>query len=229
MTKKPSNPSIPRKLAPQQAVPLLKRQLERLQNEIIKLSKNDPNVAAWERSTINLLTNAFGQPSGNQHPNTFDFEHANCGEPIQALAFDEYEDPHEEARRQQLKQQKRAALLKSYIEQLEDEVAVSPMSPHEGSRKADGQERFGGKVFIGHGHSPSWRELKDFLQERLGLKWDEFNRESAAGLSTKERLKVMLGAADFAFLVLTAEMNIPMEVFTQGKMSFMRRDSFKEN
>lgn len=61
------------------------------------------------------------------------------------------------------------------------------------------------RVFIGHGRSPLWRELKDFLQDRLGLDWDEFNRESVAGLPTFERIGSMLSCAKFAFLVMTAE------------------------
>src|SRR5262249_43745295 len=47
--------------------------------------------------------------------------------------------------------------------------------------------------------------LKDFLQDRLGLQWDEFNRESPAGHATKDRLEAMLDNASFAFLVMTAE------------------------
>ena len=62
-----------------------------------------------------------------------------------------------------------------------------------------------GKVFIGHGRSPLWRELKDFLFERLGLAWDEFNREAVAGFTTFERISQMLSEAEFAFLILTAE------------------------
>lgn len=62
-----------------------------------------------------------------------------------------------------------------------------------------------GKIFIGHGRSQAWRDLKDFLQDRLQLPWDEFNREPTAGLSTKERLEAMLDSASFAFLVMTAE------------------------
>ena len=49
-----------------------------------------------------------------------------------------------------------------------------------------------GKVFIGHGRSLLWRELKDFLSDRLGLGWDEFNREAVAGFTTFERLSQML-------------------------------------
>jgi len=37
--------------------------------------------------------------------------------------------------------------------------------------------RAGAKIFIGHGGSTVWKELKDFLAERLHLEWDEFNRE----------------------------------------------------
>lgn len=63
----------------------------------------------------------------------------------------------------------------------------------------------GDKVFIGHGRSPAWRELKDFLAGRLGLPWEEFNRVPVAGVSNKERLSAMLDGSCFAFLILTAE------------------------
>jgi len=61
------------------------------------------------------------------------------------------------------------------------------------------------RVFIGHGRSLIWRELKDFLQDRLCLPWEEFNRESTAGVATTARLQEMLGRSCFAFLVMTAE------------------------
>ena len=60
-------------------------------------------------------------------------------------------------------------------------------------------------VFVGHGRSHIWRELKDFLEDRLGLQVDEFNRISTAGIATTERLSAMLDAASIAFLVMTAE------------------------
>lgn len=62
-----------------------------------------------------------------------------------------------------------------------------------------------GKIFIGHGRSPLWRDLKDFISERLKLDWDEFNREPVAGFMTFERLTQMLSEAMFAFLIMTAE------------------------
>lgn len=62
-----------------------------------------------------------------------------------------------------------------------------------------------GKVFIGHGRSLVWRELKDFLEDRLHLEVAEFNEESTSGVVTMERLQKMLEASSFAFLVMTAE------------------------
>ena len=50
----------------------------------------------------------------------------------------------------------------------------------------------GSRVFIGHGHSETWRELKDFIQDRLHFVVDEFNREPIAGISTTSRLSDML-------------------------------------
>jgi predicted nucleotide-binding protein len=63
----------------------------------------------------------------------------------------------------------------------------------------------GEKIFIGHGHSLVWHELKGFIVERLKLPYDEFNAESSAGIANVARLKKMLDDAAFAFLVFTAE------------------------
>ena len=61
------------------------------------------------------------------------------------------------------------------------------------------------RVVIGHGRSPVWRELKDFISDRLGLPWDEFNRVAVAGVATTDRLGQMLETAAIALLVATAE------------------------
>ena len=50
-----------------------------------------------------------------------------------------------------------------------------------------------------------WRELKDFIGDRLGLPYDEFNRVPVAGVTNVARLSEMLDAAAIAFLILTAE------------------------
>lgn len=90
----------------------------------------------------------------------------------------------------------------------------------------------GDRVFIGHGRSPLWRELKDYIHDNLHLPWDEFNRTPVAGLSTVTRLSEMMSNAAIAFLVMTAEdeqangtsnarMNVIHEVgLFQGKLGF---------
>jgi predicted nucleotide-binding protein len=66
-------------------------------------------------------------------------------------------------------------------------------------------ERIGTRVFIGHGGSKLWRELKDFIQDRMHLPWDEFNRVPVAGVPNAVRLSEMMDNAAIAFLILTAE------------------------
>ncbi len=90
---------------------------------------------------------------------------------------------------------RRLRLLESFIAQIES----SGISHFIKSTVA------GSRVFIGHGQSPVWRELKDFINDRLNLPWDEFNREAVAGFTTFERISAMLDSACFAFLIMTAE------------------------
>lgn len=66
-------------------------------------------------------------------------------------------------------------------------------------------ERIGTNIFIGHGRSRVWKELKDFIQDRLHLPWDEFNRVPVAGFTNIARLSQMLDEAAIAFLIMTAE------------------------
>lgn len=92
----------------------------------------------------------------------------------------------------------------------------------------------GTNVFIGHGRSPIWRELKDFIEDRLGLPVDEFNRVPVAGVTNTARLSEMMDAAAIAFLVMTGEdeqpdgnvrarMNVIHEAgLFQGRLGFTR-------
>jgi predicted nucleotide-binding protein len=102
------------------------------------------------------------------------------------------------------------------------------------SRRKMVEGRIGTKVFIGHGRSPAWRELKDFVQDRLALPWDEFNRVPIAGKANVGRLSEMLDAAAIALLVMTAEdemaggerqarMNVVHEAgLFQGRLGFSK-------
>jgi len=85
------------------------------------------------------------------------------------------------------------------------ERAASHIERLRASQQAKGAVMSGQKVFLGHGRSTEWRELKDFVSDRLGLSWDEFNRVPIAGFSNIARLSEMLDNAGIAFLVLSAE------------------------
>jgi len=92
----------------------------------------------------------------------------------------------------------------------------------------------GTHIFIGHGHSPLWRDLKDFISERLKLPYDEFNQVPIAGITNTIRLSQMLDNAAIAFLIMTAEdeqsdgklrarMNVIHEAgLFQGRLGFNR-------
>lgn len=72
-------------------------------------------------------------------------------------------------------------------------------------KRARREQRVGTNVFIGHGRSPLWRELKDFVVGRLQLPYEEFNRVPVAGVTNIARLSEMLDGAGCALIVLTAE------------------------
>jgi hypothetical protein len=71
--------------------------------------------------------------------------------------------------------------------------------------RAKKSELIGTNIFLGHGRSPLWRELKDFIEGRLGRPVDEFNSVPVAGVTTTARLSELLDAAAYAFLIMTAE------------------------
>lgn len=61
------------------------------------------------------------------------------------------------------------------------------------------------KIFVGHGHDPQWRDLRDHLQDKHALKVVAYEVGPRAGLSVKEVLQTMLDQSSFALLVLTGE------------------------
>jgi predicted nucleotide-binding protein len=101
-------------------------------------------------------------------------------------------------------------------------------------RQAARAAMVGTNVFLGHGRSLLWRELKDFIEDRLKLPVDEFNRVPVAGVTNITRLSEMLDAAAIAFLILTAEdeqtngttnprMNVVHEAgLFQGRLGFTK-------
>ena len=108
-------------------------------------------------------------------------------------------------------------------------------------RRQQQSSSIGTRVFIGHGHSQLWRELKDFIQDQLGLQVDEFNRVQTAGVSTIGRLTEMMDSSGIAFLVMTGEDEQPTGELRprenvvheaglfQGRLGFQRAIVLLEN
>ena len=93
--------------------------------------------------------------------------------------------------------------LESIYEQLERYEELPSNTQH--TMNADTMNNENKKIFIGHGGSHIWRELKDFIVDTLELEYEEFNRISPAGRATSDRLKEMLEVSRIAFLVMTGE------------------------
>lgn len=104
---------IPPTMQPYQATPLLQRQIDRLE-ELKKLEYDDPQVSAWLSTTVNILNAAFGQPSGDLHPNTHALKFAHATAIHIGMTRSEHQRDHDK------RQEKRKALLQAYIEQLQD-------------------------------------------------------------------------------------------------------------
>jgi len=60
-------------------------------------------------------------------------------------------------------------------------------------------------VFIGHGRSLQWRELKDYLHEQHGYPVEAYEVGARAGHTIRDILEIMLEKSSFAILVLTGE------------------------
>lgn len=123
--------STPPTIKPQQAIPLLRQQIQRL-GEIMKLHHDDPRVDAWESTTENILNAVYGLPNGEMHPNTSKIiEYLARG----TLWYVGMRD--EDSQRSFVQsQQKRKALLEAYIEQLEMLSLAAP-SQREAAKLAE--------------------------------------------------------------------------------------------
>lgn len=90
------------------------------------------------------------------------------------------------------------------------------------------------RVFIGHGHSHLWRDLKDHLHDKHGYAIEAYEIGARAGHSVRDILERLLEESSFAILVMTAEdataeggararQNVVHETgLFQGKLGFHR-------
>lgn len=89
-------------------------------------------------------------------------------------------------------------------------------------------------IFIGHGHSMQWRDLKDHLTDKQGYTVVAYEVGERAGHTIRDILQELLVKSSFALLVLTAEdetitgerrarQNVVHELgLFQGKLGFPR-------
>jgi predicted nucleotide-binding protein len=89
-------------------------------------------------------------------------------------------------------------------------------------------------IFIGHGHSMLWRELKDHLTDKHGYRVSAYEVGARAGHAVRDILEDLLTSSSFALLVMTGEdetgegqlrarQNVIHELgLFQGKLGFSR-------
>ena len=61
------------------------------------------------------------------------------------------------------------------------------------------------RIFIGHGHSPLWRDLKDHLHEQHAYEVEAYEIGARSGHTIRDILESMLKQGTFAILVMTGE------------------------
>lgn len=98
-----------------------------------------------------------------------------------------------------------------------------------------------GRVFIGHGRSNDWRNLKDHLQDQHSYAIQCYETGTRAGHTIRDILEDMIDTSSFAILVLTAEdeqvsggfrarQNVIHEAgLFQGKLGFKKAIMLVEN
>lgn len=138
--RQPRRESIPPSYAPAQAIPLIRRQIERLA-AIQSLRHDDPMVSAWESTTESILDGAFGMPDGNSHEKTARVIYAE-GHGVWADMSEAQWQRHHFA-----KQDQRRALLEAYIEDLETLAPPTATTGPEGYGWHSEIERVSGAVY----------------------------------------------------------------------------------
>jgi predicted nucleotide-binding protein len=81
-------------------------------------------------------------------------------------------------------------------------VAASYVLP---KKQRDAKLRESLVIFVGHGRSPEWRDLKDHLHDKHGFMVEAYETGARAGFTIAEILEKLTEDVGFALLVLTGE------------------------
>ena len=202
------------------SINLLEEQIEKI-DSLIKPPAFNPEYKMWDQTTRRILESMFD----SETVKLFTSIHASHTAHTDEAFFKLYEEVLENKKRmlkEILSEHKRLANTQLSL-------AGEDKSVTEQATRSTGK-----KVFIGHGGASAWKDLRDFIRDRLRLPWDEFNRVPVAGITNIARLSEMLDAAAVAFLVMTGEdeqadgkvqarMNVVHEAgLFQGRLGFTR-------
>lgn len=120
--------------------------------------------------------------------------------------------------------------IETVFDVFEKHLADSKLSPIAMAAPAKAQPI----VFIGHGRSTLWRDLKDHLQDKHEIKVAAYETGARAGHTIRDILEELVSKSSFALLVLTGEdeqsdgtlrarQNVIHEVgLFQGRLGFSR-------
>jgi len=188
----------------------MQRGIARLNERIVELKafnvasmkiETPPEVAALETAVARTVVKIFGEK-------TADAERFLPASNIQwrpGIATGDYPQLHHYQEGIKNNIERSIAILEQATRTLQEDIEDASRGANEPRPTPDIVRQVGRHVFIGHGRSRLWKDLKDFIQDRLALPWDEFNRIPVAGITNIERLSEMLDNAAVAFLVMTAE------------------------
>ncbi len=182
---------------PEQALPLLEQALAAGKVLTKARSIRQADAEQWIEQVSTLFVATYGRPSPelrklNEVSSTTEFYQSytrdrgskieeRCDEAVRATVSD----------------------LATYIQLIKAKLQPTPAPAS--STPNNGRLASQNKVFIGHGRAAAWLELQRFFEARLHLEVVEFNSVPTAGTTIIDRLKAMMDAVGFAFLVMTAE------------------------
>lgn len=188
-------PSTPPSTTPQEAIPLIKRQIDRLR-DIQSLRFDDPKIDAWLSSTVNILNAVFGQPNGALEQRTQDIKYADGGPMHVGMDDEEIQANHV------TRCKNRGALLEAYIEQLQDLSPSNNTSPEEEVPTARSAEAC---IFLVHGRDNGVKAQVARFLERLGFPPVILHEQPNEGLTIIEKFEKHAARSNFAVILLTAD------------------------